>query len=199
MPAICVYCGSNFGKDPIFLEKALRLGKILAQKKQTLIYGGGNVGLMGALADEVLAAGGKVIGVIPEALAAQEVAHDKLTELHVVSSMHERKQLMASLADGFLALPGGIGTLEEIMEVFVWTQLGVHPKPCALLNVNRFYEPLITLLSGMVANGFLHPEQFSQLLVSEDPQQVVELLLSTKPTLIDKWLDGKKPMPKKRQ
>jgi len=180
MATLCIYCGSNVGSDPRFLEVARLVGKTLAKKNHTLVYGGGKVGLMGVVADEALAAGGKVIGVIPELFIQeeQEVAHRGLTELHVVDSMHERKHKMASLADGFLALPGGIGTLEEIIEAFTWTQLGIHPKPCALLNVNGFYNSLVTLLIEMKEKGFLHHDQLSQLIIEEDPETAIEYLLS---------------------
>lgn len=191
MATLCIYCGSNMGSDPRFLETARLVGKILAEGKHTLVYGGGKVGLMGVVADEALAAGGKVIGIIPELFIQEEreIAHPGLTELHVVDSMHERKHKMASLADGFLALPGGIGTLEEIIEAFTWTQIGIHPKPCALLNVNGFYNPLMTLLTDMVEKGFLHREQLSQLIVEEEPEMAIKHLLSCKTRLVDKWMN----------
>ncbi|MBM3857917.1 MAG: TIGR00730 family Rossman fold protein [Verrucomicrobia bacterium] len=191
MATLCIYCGSNVGSDPRFLETARLVGKTLAEKNHTLVYGGGKVGLMGVVADEALAAGGKVIGIIPELFIREEreIAHPGLTELHIVDSMHERKHKMASLADGFLALPGGIGTLEEIIEAFTWTQLGIHPKPCALLNVNGFYDPLVTLLADMVKKGFLHQDQFSQLIVEEEPEAAIAQLLDRKTRLISKWMD----------
>lgn len=189
MAAICVYCGCNFGADKAFLDAARDVGRVLAEEGHSLVYGGGNVGLMGAVADATLDAGGRVVGVIPDALIAEEVAHTNLSEMHVVSSMHERKSLMASLSDGFLALPGGIGTLEEIMEAFVWTQLGLHPKPCALLNTNGFYDSLFAFLSGMVTARFLHEEQLSQLIICEGPREAINMLVSSKPKLISKWLD----------
>lgn len=194
MATLCIYCGSNFGNDPRFLETARLVGKTIAEQKHTLVYGGGKVGLMGVVADEALAAGGKVIGIIPELFIQEEreIAHPDLTELHVVDSMHERKHKMASLADGFLALPGGIGTLEEIIEAFTWTQLGIHPKPCALLNVNGFYNPLMTLLADMVEKGFLHAEQLSQLIVEEEPELAIKQLLSSKARLVNKWMDSVK-------
>lgn len=190
MATVCVYCGANVGNDPHFLETARVVGKILAANQHTLVYGGGSVGLMGVVADEVLAAGGQVIGVIPELFIQEgrEIAHSGLTELHIVGSMHERKQKMATLADGFLALPGGIGTLEEIMEAFTWTQIGVHLKPCALLNVKGFYNPLITLLTDMQEKGFLQEEQLSQLIVETDPERALKKLLNDKATLMSKWI-----------
>lgn len=191
MATLCIYCGSNVGSDPRFVEMARLVGRTLAQKNHTLVYGGGKVGLMGIVADEALAAGGKVIGIIPELFIQEEreIAHSGLTELYVVSSMHERKQRMASLADGFLALPGGIGTLEEIIEAFTWTQLGIHPKPCALLNVNGFYDPLVTLLTEMTEKGFLQQDQFSQLIIEEEPEVAINHLLNCKTKLVNKWMD----------
>lgn len=191
MATLCIYCGSNVGSDPLFLETARLVGKILAEGDHTLVYGGGSVGLMGVVADAALAAGGKVIGIIPKLFvqAKREIAHSGLTELHVVDSMHERKHKMASLADGFLALPGGIGTLEEISEAFTWTQIGIHPKPCALLNVNSFYNPLLTLLADMVEKGFLHREQLSQLIVEAEPEVAIKHLLNHKTQLVNKWME----------
>ena len=191
MATLCIYCGSNVGNDPLFLETARLVGKILAEGDHTLVYGGGSVGLMGVVADAALAAGGKVIGIIPELFVQEkrEIAHSGLTELHVVDSMHERKYKMASLADGFLALPGGIGTLEEIIEAFTWTQIGIHPKPCALLNVNGFYNSLMTLLTDMVEKGFLHREQLSQLIVETEPEVAIKYLLNRKTQLVNKWME----------
>jgi uncharacterized protein (TIGR00730 family) len=190
MAVICCYCGCNQGKNPLFIEKSKQFGKILAQQGHTLIYGGGKTGLMGVVADAVLAERGKVIGVIPELFLKEEVevAHSGLTELKVVSSMHERKALMASLSDAFVALPGGIGTLEEIIEVFVWTQIGSHQKPCGLLNISQFYEPLTAFLESMVAHQFLRQEQLTQLLVEEDPEKMIQLLISSQPSLVKKWI-----------
>jgi len=191
MASICVYCGSSPGSDPAFLQAAREVGSLLAQRGHTLVYGGGNVGLMGAVADAVMAAGGKAIGVIPDHLASKELAHNGLTKLHVVSSMHARKELMASLADGFLALPGGIGTLEEIIEVFVWMQLGLHVKPCALLNTNGYYDPLVAFLTRMTEARFLRAEQLSQLIVATEPAEALERLASFRPTVVEKWMDRK--------
>jgi hypothetical protein len=189
--SICVYCGSSPGKDPAFLRAAQEVGTLIAKRGLTLIYGGGNVGLMGALADTVLAAGGRVVGVIPDHLVRWEVGHNGLTERHVVESMHERKAKMASLADGFLALPGGVGTLEEIIEVFVWMQLGLHAKPCALLNVNGYYDPLVKFLAHMTESRFLRPEQLSQLIVAREPSEALDRLQSFTPTVVAKWMDRK--------
>ncbi|HUJ72196.1 MAG TPA: TIGR00730 family Rossman fold protein [Verrucomicrobiae bacterium] len=191
MSTICVYCGSSPGTDPAFLRAAREVGALIAQRGHSLVYGGGNVGLMGAVADAVLAAKGQVVGVIPENFVRQELEHRGLTKLHVVSSMHERKALMASLADGFLALPGGIGTLEEIAEVFVWTQLGLHAKPCALLNVNGYYDPLVSFLAHMTDARFLRAEQLSQLIVAREPTEALDRLQSFTPTVVEKWMDRK--------
>ena len=173
------------------MRAAHEVGVLIAQRGHSLVYGGGNVGLMGAVADAVMAAGGQVVGVIPENFVRQELEHRGLTKLHVVSSMHERKALMASLADGFLALPGGIGTLEEIAEVFVWTQLGLHAKPCALLNVNGYYDPLVSFLTRMTDTRFLRAEQLSQLIVAREPAEALDRLASFTPTVVEKWMDRK--------
>ncbi len=189
--SICVYCGSSPGKDPAFLTAAREVGTLIAKRGLTLVYGGGNVGLMGALADTVLAAGGRVVGVIPDHLVRWEVGHNGLTEQHVVASMHERKAKMASLADGFLALPGGVGTLEEIIEAFVWMQLGLHAKPCALLNVDGYYDPLVKFLEHMVESRFMRAEQYSQLIVAREPAEALDRLQSFTPTVVAKWMDRK--------
>jgi uncharacterized protein (TIGR00730 family) len=189
MASICVYCGSSPGSDPAFLRAARDLGELVAQRGHTIVYGGGNTGLMGAVADAAMAAGGRVVGVIPDHMVRKELAHNGLTKLHVVATMHERKALMAALADGFLALPGGVGTLEEIIEVFVWMQLGLHAKPCAFLNVNGYYDPLVTFLTRMTDARFLRPEQLSQLVVAHEPAEALERLLSTTPTVVEKWMD----------
>lgn len=189
MPAICVYCGSSPGLDPRFLEAAVTVGTLIGRAGHTLVYGGGNVGLMGAVADAALAAGGEVIGVIPENLVQMELAHQTLTTLHVVESMHARKLKMATLADCFLALPGGIGTLEEIIEVSVWTQLGVHLKPCAILNVAGFYDPLAAFLRGMVTSRFLRAEQLDQIIIETDPAVAIDRILTTQPVTFYKWVD----------
>src|SRR4051795_10946355 len=155
MRAICVYCGSSFGADPAYLEVTQELGRKLAAAGVTTVYGGAAAGLMGALADAVLAAGGNVVGVIPQQLVDREIAHRELTELHVVKSMHERKALMADLSDAFVALPGGIGTLEELIEVYTWAQLGLHAKPLAVLNTLGYYDGLAALLDHALDHGFL--------------------------------------------
>jgi hypothetical protein len=165
--SICIYCGSAAGSDPAFLEEAVRAGTLIAQQGLTLVYGGGRVGLMGAVADAALAAGGEVVGVMPADLVNQEIGHTALSELHVVNSMHERKWKMAELADGFLCLPGGPGTFEEIFEQWTWALLGFHAKPCGFVNVNGYYEPLRAAVDNMVAKGFL-ASQYGEMLVYAD-------------------------------
>ena len=145
MKRICVFCGSNKGAKPAYIEAAKSLGKVLVKKNIGLIYGGGKVGLMGVIADEVLASGGEVIGVIPQSLVNREVAHQNVTQMHIVNSMHERKALMADLSDGFMALPGGMGTFDEFCEILTWAQLGIHQKPCGILNVENYFTPLLAM------------------------------------------------------
>jgi len=164
---ICVFCGSSVGSRPTYAAATRELGRTLAARGLGIVFGGGKVGLMGVLADAALAVGGEVIGVIPEALVAREIAHTGLTKLHVVRSMHERKTLMADLADAFIALPGGYGTLEEFLEAVTWTQLGIHKKPCGLLNVNGYYDALLALLDRAVADGFIR--EANRILVLDAP------------------------------
>ena len=187
--AICIFCGSSPGDNPAYLDAARSIGTLIAQRGLTLVYGGGHVGLMGVAADAALAAGGEVIGVIPKDILEKEVGHGGVTELFTVSSMHERKMKMASLSDSFIALPGGIGTLEEIIEVFTWSQLGFHSKACAVLNVEGFYDPLFELLDHMVAHRFLRREHREQLLCAETPEAVLSTVLAHKAVSIDKWMD----------
>jgi len=174
--ALCVFCGSNGGHDPAFAEAACAFGRALARRGVALVYGGGRVGLMGVLADAVLAGGGAAIGVIPRALVERELAHPGLTALHVVGSMHARKARMADLADGFVALPGGIGTLEELFEIWTWAQLGEHRKPVALLNSAGYYDPLIAFLESVVAAGFLRAEHRALLMVEREPLALLSRL-----------------------
>jgi uncharacterized protein (TIGR00730 family) len=181
MASICVYCGSSPGNDPAFREAAMRLGVCLAEGGHTLVYGGGKLGLMGAVADAALSAGGEVVGIIPEMLVKRELAHGGLTTLHTVLTMHERKFRMASMSDVFIAMPGGIGTLEEIIEIFVWAQLGVHSKPCAILNVSGFYDPLLNYLEHMASAQFLSRDHLSQLIVSDRPEVILSRALSYSP------------------
>jgi uncharacterized protein (TIGR00730 family) len=167
--AICVFCGSSAGDDPAFLAAAEALGRAVATSGRALIYGGSRTGLMGAVAGAALAAGGRVTGVIPRGLVEKEVAHDALTELRVVAGMHDRKAAMSDLADAFVALPGGLGTLEELFEVWTWAQLGLHAKPIALLCVPGFFEPLLQFLDGLVAHRFVLREHRDRLIVDGDP------------------------------
>lgn len=170
---ICVYCGSSPGRNPAYLQAAEQLASAMVELGIGLVYGGASIGIMGAVANRVLALGGRVVGVIPQALAQKEVMHEGLSELHVTTSMHERKMLMAELADGFIALPGGIGTLEELFEIWTWAQLGFHDKPCGLLNVADFYSPLIGFLDHVAAEQFVKPQHRQILLVDDDPQRLL--------------------------
>lgn len=188
MKSIAVFCGSNFGNNPAYLSAIKALASILVANNINLVYGGGAVGLMGAIADEMLSLGGEVTGVIPEKLANAEIAHKSLTTLHVVKSMHERKALMAELSDGFIALPGGIGTLEEIIEVFTWTQLGFHAKPCGLLNTAGFYSKLLGFLDHVAAEGFLRPQHLESFLINEDPDALLQQLIHQKIEYQPKWI-----------
>ncbi len=189
--AICVYCGSSPGLNPQYLQVATGFGRLLANNGITLVYGGGNVGLMGAVADGALSEGGKVIGVIPQKLAEKEVAHQHLTELYCVASMHERKMKMADLSDAFVALPGGIGTLEEIFEVNTWRQLDLHQKPCAFLNVAGFYTSLLSFIDFMVEQRFLKAEHQNTMIVEEQPERLLERLQAYEHRPVDKWMDRK--------
>lgn len=189
---VCVFTGSSPGARPEYRDAAALLGRTLAARGATLVYGGARVGLMGAVADAVLGAGGKVIGVIPSVLVEKEVAHDGLTELRVVSSMHERKQMMADLADGFVAMPGGLGTLEEVMEILTWAQLGMHRKPCGFLNVLGYYDRLIAFLDHAVAERFLAPGNRAMALVAATPDDLLERMVAYRPPSVDKWLDRSK-------
>jgi uncharacterized protein (TIGR00730 family) len=172
--SVCVYCGSRFGDDPCFEAAARELGRLIAQGGGQLVYGGGRVGLMGALAQATLAAGGRVVGVIPDALMQREVGHLGLTELHVVRTMHERKHLMAERADAFIALPGGIGTLEELYEMWSWQQLVYHDKPVALLNVAGYYDALLEFMAESHRRGFVSNAQYGALLVDDDPARLLD-------------------------
>lgn len=179
---LCVFCGSSLGTRRVYRAAAEALGALLAERQIELVYGGAHVGLMGALADSVLARGGRVIGVIPQALLAREIAHSGLTQLHVVDSMHDRKALMASLSDGFVALPGGIGTLEELFEVWTWAQLGLHGKPCALLDVDGFYAGLVGFLDHAAAQGFVRKTQREGLIVETNAQALLSRMFDALPT-----------------
>ncbi len=185
---LCVFCGSNAGQDPIYLEMARALGETMAGRGIDLVYGGASVGLMGAVADAALAKGGHVIGVMPQALVDKEIAHRGLSDLRVVGSMHERKALMAELADGFIALPGGLGTFEELFEVWTWAQLGYHRKPCALLNAGGFYDKLTDFLDDVVERGFVKPSHRAMLIVENEPAGLIEAVHTYEPPKVDKWI-----------
>lgn len=178
---VCVFCGSHAGRNPAYRETAIVTGQLLARRGITLVYGGGNVGLMGAVADACLEAGGQVIGCIPKQLLDRELAHQGLTELHVVESMHQRKQLMADLSDAFIALPGGIGTFEELFEIWTWSLLGIQRKATGLVNVDRYYDHLIGLADHAVAEGFLKPEPRELLMVDTDPARLLDRIAAFQP------------------
>lgn len=176
MERICVYCGSKKGADPVFAEAARELGLLLGERGIGLVYGGASVGLMGIVANAVLEAGGEVVGVIPRFLADKEVAHHGVTQLHMVDGMHSRKALMADLADAFIALPGGLGTLEELFEMLTWGQLNMHAKPCGALNVENYYTPLARFLDQTVAAGFVRPEHRRLLTMDDSPEMLLRRL-----------------------
>ncbi len=190
MKRVCVFCGSASGRNSRYLDAARHMGRTLARRGMGVVYGGGGVGLMAAVADAALAAGGEVVGVIPRALQLRELAHDGLTALHVVGSMHERKAKMAELADGFVALPGGMGTLEEFAEILTWAQLGLHAKPCGLLDVEGYYRPLVAFFDHAEAEGFLRPEHRRLVLVAEDPDALVDRFLAWEPPKLQRWIDA---------
>jgi uncharacterized protein (TIGR00730 family) len=189
MKRLCVFCGSSPGRKPAYLTAAADLGKFLAERGIGVVYGGAAIGLMGTVADAARAAGGEVIGVIPRALVDLEVAHTGLADLRIVASMHERKALMAELSDGFIALPGGIGTLEELFEVWTWGQLGSHRKPCALLNVAGFYDSLLRFLDFVADEAFLRPPHRSMLLVAQTPSDLLEKLEAYRAPPETQWVD----------
>ena len=188
MQRICVFCGSNPGRRPAYAEAARETGRVLVERGLGLVYGGGKVGLMGIVADTVLAGGGEVIGVIPEALMAREVGHAGLTRMHVVRTMHERKAMMADHADGFVALPGGFGTFEEFCEVLTWSQLGFHPKPCGLLNVAGYYDPFLALFDLAVDEGFVAPPHRSLAMEETDPGRLLDRFAAFRPPSASKWI-----------
>ncbi len=181
MPSICVFCGSSVGGRAEYAGAARRFGTILAGRGLELVFGASHVGLMGVLADAVLAAGGRAVGVFPQTLVEKVLAHGQLTELHVVDSMHSRKALMAERADAFVALPGGFGTADELFEVLTWAQLGIHAKPIGLLNVVGFFAPLLAWAQHAVREGFLRPEYLAMLHVAEEPEQLLDRLLAHRP------------------
>ena len=188
---LCVFCGSSMGNRPVYQEAAAQLGKHLANLGIALVYGGGRVGLMGVLADSVLTAGGEAIGVMPKALVEKEIAHGRLTRLHVVESMHERKALMADLADAFVLLPGGFGSWEEFCEIVTWLQLGIHRKPCGILNVAGYYDALLTLTAHAVAEGFLATAHKEMVVVQNTPDELLSQLISTPLPTESKWVSNR--------
>ncbi len=188
LTSVCVYCGSSRGRVDDYAAAAQAFARAMVERGISLVYGGGCVGIMGILADEVLRLGGKAVGVIPESLVRKELAHANLTELHVTPSMHARKTLMAELADGFVALPGGIGTLEEIFEVWTWAQLGFHGKPCGLLNVAGYYDSLIGFLDNAAHEEFVRADQRQMLVVESDPAALLERFARYTPPAVPKWL-----------
>ncbi len=188
MKNICVYCGSSPGKSKAFVESAKALGKELVKRDIGLIYGGASVGVMGEVADAVLSEGGKVTGIIPQFFVDKEVAHHELTDLIIVSSMHERKTLMAEMSDGFIALPGGYGTIEEIFEILTWSQLGFHQKPCSLLNIEGYYNDLISFVDNTVEQQFVKDVHRSMLLVESTPNKLLDLMTTYQAPSVKKWL-----------
>ena len=189
MKRVCVFCGSSPGANPTYLVSARALGLELAARNLGLVYGGSSTGLMGTIADGVLSAGGEAVGIIPGALEAKELAHRGLSRLEVVGSMHERKARMAELADGFVALPGGMGTLEELAEILTWAQLGLHRKPCALLDVAGYWKPLVAFLDHAVQERFLRPEHRELLLVGDEPAALLDAMERYAPVRREKWID----------
>lgn len=188
MKSVCIYCGSSAGRDPVYAEAAKSFSTLLAREGIAVVYGGGNVGLMGICADAALAAGGRVIGVIPEDLLRREIAHRGVTELHVVKTMHERKALMAEKSDAFAALPGGFGTLDELCEMITWGQLGHHVKPCGLLNLRGYFDGLLMQVDRAVEAGFTKDEHRSMLRVATDPGGLLAELRAYRPAYTPKWI-----------
>ncbi len=189
MKRICVFCGSNKGVRAEYTSAAQALGQAMVKRNIGLVYGGGNVGLMGVVADAMLAEGGEAIGVIPQALVAREVAHQNLTQTYIVSSMHERKALMAELSDAFIAMPGGMGTFDEFCEILTWAQLGIHQKPCGILNVENYFTPLLTMFNHATAEGFLRDTHRALVLEGCEPESLLDALEQYQPQIAEKWLD----------
>ncbi len=188
MKRVCVFCGSSVGTQSIYRDVAVAMGTLLAARGIGLVYGGGNVGLMGVIADAALAAGGDVIGVIPRALADREVAHTGVTDLRIVDSMHTRKAMMADLSDAFIAMPGGVGTFEEFFEAVTWTQLGLHRKPCGLLNAGGFYSPLAVFIDQAVSEGFIKPAHRAIIVIADDPARLLDQLGNVRLPDVPKWI-----------
>jgi uncharacterized protein (TIGR00730 family) len=188
MKRICVFCGSNHGARQAYREAAQALGNEMARRGIGLVYGGGRVGLMGVIADAVLAAGGQVIGVIPDNLLAKELDHRGLSELRIVGTMHERKALMGDLADGFIAMPGGFGTYDEFCEVLTWAQLGLHKKPCAMLNVDGYYDAMIAMFDHATQEGFIRPDHRGMLIISADVNELLDRMEEYQAPVLEKWI-----------
>lgn len=188
LTSLCVYCGSSVGLSPLYADAARAMAGAMVERGVRLVYGGGSVGIMGVVADEVLRLGGEAVGVIPQALMRKELAHAKLTEMHVTPSMHARKTLMAELSDAFVALPGGIGTFEELFEVWTWAQLGFHHKPCALLNVGGYYDRLVGFLDHAAEQGFVRPMHRDMLIVESDPQALLMRFAHYQAPPVPKWV-----------
>jgi uncharacterized protein (TIGR00730 family) len=189
MKRVCVFCGSSSGNDPAYAAAATRLGATIARRGLELVYGGGTIGLMGTVANAALGAGGRVIGVIPKALQLRELAHVKLSSLHVTGSMHERKAKMAELSQGFIALPGGLGTLEEFAEIVTWAQLGIHARPCGLLDVKGYYQPLVAFLDHAVEEGFVSALHRQLILIDTDPGALLDRFAAWEAPTVEKWVD----------
>jgi uncharacterized protein (TIGR00730 family) len=189
MRSICVFCGSSPGAQSVYADAAREMGRTLAERRIRLVYGGGHVGLMGVLADAAMAAGADVIGVITEGLQLREVGHKGLPDLRIVPSMHERKALMASLSDAFIALPGGAGTLDELFEAWTWTQLGIHRKPIGVLNTAGYFDPLLTFLSRAVAERFIRADDLAAVVVEPEPAPLLDRLATVTLPELDKWID----------
>ena len=188
---LCVFCGSSAGNDPVYREMATRFGELMVQSGQELVYGGGSVGLMGTIADAVLNAGGRVTGVIPQFLATRELLHEGVTDLRITTGMHERKALMAELSDAFVALPGGLGTYEELFEVMTWAQLGLHCKPIGLLNISGYFDPLVQLVDRAISTGFCRDEHRRLFIVDEQPERLLERLALHQPPTVGKWIHSR--------
>ena len=188
MNRICVFCGSNEGSKPAYVEAARRVGSALARRGIELVYGGGGSGLMGIVANTVLAEGGRVTGIIPHGLMVREVAHRGVSEMRVVDSMHERKALMASLSDAFVSLPGGMGTIEETCEMLTWAQLGIHAKPCAVLNVDGYFDGMLSFFDHAVREGFIRSEHRALLVEERDPETLLDLLTVYEPPRLERWI-----------
>lgn len=188
LQSVCVFCGSNPGRDPVYERAARAMGETLAARRIKLIYGGGGIGLMGAIANAAMDAGGEVIGVIPHALRQKELAYHKLTELHVVDTMHQRKQMMADLSQGFIAMPGGFGTFEELCETITWAQLGLHNKPIGMLNVNGYYDGMLAMFDHAAAEGFVSQRHRQMILASPDPNGLLDEMMAYEGPPTEQWL-----------